>query len=119
MLPGYPEALWLFRLDSAGNDIGSEVDTDQMCGSNGCALKIDAEDYHVLGGALRLAPGPDFLVAKKDVDWEDAWIETYDGYDGTEDRCLGVTADGVGYVYGVGFETKDEVERWWVSKHHP
>lgn len=119
MLPGYPEALWLFRLDSAGNDIGSEVDTDQMCGSNGCALKIDAEDYHVLGGALRLAPGPDFLVAKKDADWKDAWIESYDGYDGTEDRCLGVTADGVGYVYGVGFETKDDVERWWVSKHHP
>lgn len=119
MLPGYPEALWLFRLDSAGNDIGTEVDTSQMCGSNGCALEIDVDDNHLLGGALRVAPGPDFLVAKKDADWKDAWVEAYDGYDGKEDRCLGVAADGVGYVYGVGFETKDGVERWWISKHHP
>ncbi len=116
----FEEALWTFRLNSSGNDFESFVDTNALCGIDGCSVTIDASGNHVFAGALWVVKGADALLRKLSPGWlDELWSESLDGFDGSQDRSLAVTIDGDGFVYGAGFETKDMKPRWWVGKFNP
>jgi len=119
---GFEEALWTFRLDSGGDNFESTVDTNALCGSDGCSVTIDASGNHVFAGAFSKFKGAqaDALLRKLSPQWlNELWSESLDGFDGSQDRSLAVAVDPDGFVYGAGFETKDEMPRWWVGKFNP
>jgi len=116
----FAEALWLFSFDSAGNELKSFIDSDAMCGPDGCSIASDASGHLLVAGAISNDQSSDFLVRKVKADWgEDLWSKAVDGYDGGEDRSLGVAVDLRGYVYSAGFETKKNATHWSVIKLNP
>ena len=119
---GFEEALWTFRLDKDGDEFVSSVDTGALCGIDGCSVTIDASGNHVFAGASAKFKGAsaDTLLRKLSPGWlEQLWSKSLDGFDGSQDRSLAVAIDPDGFVYGVGFETKDMKPRWWVGKFNP
>jgi len=116
----FAEALWFFSFDSEGNKVDSLIDVYAVCGTDGCSVAADASGHLLVAGALPKDQGPDYLVQKVEADWgNNLWSKAVDGFDGDEDRSLGVAADAAGYVYGAGFQTKGGTTRWSVIKFNP